>query len=68
MPWPPVHRCAYGLDTPLDGNANAVVRPYVLESERKRERQHQRRRLALVLTADLGIDLDRHVVGANGVA
>ncbi|MGW1912246.1 hypothetical protein ACWCQS_16380 [Streptomyces sp. NPDC002076] len=66
-PWPPAHRSPYGLDTPLDGSANAVVRPYLLESERESARQ-SRRRLALVLAADFGIDLDRHAVGAEAVA
>ncbi|MGV4981984.1 hypothetical protein [Streptomyces sp. NRAIS3] len=65
-PWPPAHRSPYGLDMPLDGSANAVVRPYLLENERERARQ-SRRRLALVLAADFGIDLDRHVVGAEAV-
>lgn len=66
-PWPPAHRSPYGLDTPLDGSANAVVRPYLLENERERARQ-SRRRLTLVLAADFGIDLDQHVVGAQAVA
>jgi hypothetical protein len=62
-PWPPAHRSPYGLDTPLDGSANAVVRPYVVECERERAQQ-SRRRLALVLAADFG----QHTVGAQAVA
>ncbi|ANS67616.1 hypothetical protein SLINC_5392 [Streptomyces lincolnensis] len=49
--WPPQlprHRSPYGLATPLDGNASALVRPY--------------------LAADFGIDLDRHLIGAQEVA
>jgi hypothetical protein len=56
---------------PLDGHAAASVRPYVLAAERAREREwvrRYRRRAALVLAADFGVDLDRHVVGAEGVA
>ncbi|MGW1166380.1 hypothetical protein [Streptomyces sp. NPDC002550] len=64
---PPAHRSPYGLVTPLDGSANAVVRPYLHESEREQARQ-SRRRLALVLAADFGIDLDQHVIGAEAVA
>jgi hypothetical protein len=48
-----------------------MVRPYVLEAERARDRERARqyrRRVALVLAADFGIDMDRHVVGAEGVA
>ncbi|AVH56386.1 hypothetical protein C4B68_12045 [Streptomyces dengpaensis] len=55
-----------GEDAPLDGRA-AALRPYVLEVEREPARQH-RRRVALVLAADFGVDLDQHVVGAEGVA
>jgi hypothetical protein len=46
-----------------------MVRPYVVEAERgcERARQH-RRRIALVLAADFGIDLDPHVIGAEGAA
>ncbi|MCT9081138.1 hypothetical protein [Streptomyces fulvoviolaceus] len=70
----PVHRSPYGLLAPLDGRATASVRPYVLAAERagqvrEREQARQaRRRVALVLAADFGIDLDRHVIGAEGVA
>ncbi|MEU9173973.1 hypothetical protein AB0D34_40465 [Streptomyces sp. NPDC048420] len=70
----PVHRSPYGLFAPLDGSAAASVRPYVIAAEwacqvRERERVRQaRRRVALVLADDSGIDLDRHVVGAEGVA
>ena len=67
----PAHRSPYGLYAPLDGHAVALVRPYVLAVERERLRrgaQQRRRRLALVLAADFGIDLDRHVIGAEAVA
>lgn len=65
----PVHRSPYGLHVPVDGAGTPLVRPYVLEAERAREWERQaRRRIALVLAADFGIDLDRHVVGAEGVA
>ncbi|WP_308186115.1 hypothetical protein [Streptomyces sp. MNU76] len=43
-----------------------LVRPYLVADEREQARQ-SRRRLALVLAADFGIDLDRHVVGAEQV-
>ncbi|MHC0431246.1 hypothetical protein ACX6XY_13780 [Streptomyces sp. O3] len=62
-------RSPYGLDVPLDGEDTALVRPYLVEHEQRQERaQQRRRRLALVLAADFGIDLDRHLVGAAGVA
>ncbi|MFG2127896.1 hypothetical protein ACGFNV_08855 [Streptomyces sp. NPDC048751] len=70
----PVHRSPYGLPVPLDGRATAPVRPYVLAAERShRERELERarqtrRRVALVLAADFGVDLDRHVVGAERAA
>ncbi|WP_246203588.1 hypothetical protein [Streptomyces tailanensis] len=46
-----------------------MVRPYLVAVEREQDRQAQqeRRRIALVLAADFGIDLDRHVVGAEAV-
>jgi hypothetical protein len=34
----------------------------------EREHAQLRRRIALVLAADFGIDLDRHVLGAEGMA
>ncbi|MCX5423327.1 hypothetical protein [Streptomyces sp. NBC_00078] len=66
----PAHRSPYGLPVPLDGRATALVRPYVLAAEREREQEcaRRRRRIALVLAADFGIDLDRHVVGAERAA
>ncbi|WP_328750206.1 hypothetical protein OHT57_32170 [Streptomyces sp. NBC_00285] len=70
----PAHRSPYGLFAPLDGRAAASVRPYVTAAEwtcrvQERERARQaRRRVALVLAADFGIDLDRHVIGAEGAA
>lgn len=56
---------------PLDGDAAASVRPYVLAAERASGREWMRRyqrRVALVLAADFGIDLDRHVIGMEGLA
>ncbi|WP_406148245.1 hypothetical protein [Streptomyces sp. NBC_01012] len=41
------------------------MRPYLLASDQ--EYAQRRRRLALVLAADFGLDLDLHVVGAQGV-
>ncbi|MFF5360949.1 hypothetical protein ACFY4I_16390 [Streptomyces scabiei] len=63
---PPITRSPYDLDprTPLDGSASPLVRPYLVAAEHEQARQ-SRRRLALVLAADFGIDLDRHVVGAE---
>ena len=63
----PRHRSPYGLPTPLDGAASALVRPYLAAHEQEAALQ-QRRRLALVLAADFGIDLDRHLIGAREVA
>ncbi|MDX3544468.1 hypothetical protein PV729_18920 [Streptomyces europaeiscabiei] len=66
-PGPPAARSPYGLDQgPFDGAASPLVRPYLVAVEREQARQ-SRRRLALVLAADFGIDLDRHVVGAEHV-
>lgn len=62
--WLPSHRSPYGHDGPLDGHATALVRPYLATHER--QSAQRRRRLALVLATDFGIDLDRHVVGAEG--
>ncbi|MHC5902399.1 hypothetical protein ACVNF4_00520 [Streptomyces sp. S6] len=72
-PWPPLRRSPYGVEVPLPGEATAVVRPYVVLAEREREwacerARQRRRRVAMVLAADFGIDLDRHVVGAEAVA
>ncbi|MET8945356.1 hypothetical protein ABZX30_17670 [Streptomyces sp. NPDC004542] len=70
--WPPLRRSPYGVEEPLPGETTAVVRPYVVLAERERERAceraRRRRRVAMVLAADFGIDLDRHVVGAEAVA
>ncbi|MGX1561442.1 hypothetical protein [Streptomyces sp. NPDC055506] len=63
----PRHRSPYGLPTPLDGSASALVRPYLTAHEQEAALQ-QRRRLALVLATDFGIDLDRHLVGEQEVA
>jgi hypothetical protein len=62
-PWRlPAARSPYGIDGVLDGGGAVMVRPYVLADERRQ------RRLALVMAADFGIDLDVHLVGAQGVA
>lgn len=64
-PGPTTPRSPYGLDQgPFDGSTSPLVRPYLVAVEREQARQ-SRRRLALVLAADFGIDLDRHVVGAE---
>lgn len=66
----PAHRSPYGRHVPLDGEAAALVRPYVLAVERERAHERalqRRRRIALVLAMDCGIDLDRHVIGAEGL-
>ncbi len=63
----PRHRSPYGLATPLDGTACALVRPYLAAHERGAALQ-QRRRLALMLDAEFGIDLDRHPIGEQEVA
>ncbi|MGW0708094.1 hypothetical protein ACWD4G_19430 [Streptomyces sp. NPDC002643] len=62
----PLHRSPYGLDHPLDGTANRLVRPYLAAHEHEAAQQ-QRRRLALVLAADFGIDLDHHLIGMGEV-
>lgn len=68
----PAHRSPYGLHAVLDGETATMVRPYLAAWERERaahERALQhRRRTALVLAADLGVDLDRHLIGAEAVA
>ncbi|MER5223599.1 hypothetical protein [Streptomyces flaveus] len=63
----PRHRSPYGLVTSLDGADSALVRPYLAAHEQEAALQ-ARRRLALVLAADFGIDLDRHLIGAQEVA
>ncbi|MFC4468876.1 hypothetical protein ACFPH6_30860 [Streptomyces xiangluensis] len=63
----PHHRSPYGLPTLLDGTDSALVRPYLTAHEQEAALR-QRRRLALVLAADFGIDLDRHLIGAQEVA
>ncbi|WP_328873564.1 hypothetical protein [Streptomyces sp. NBC_00287] len=58
---------------PLKGESTVMVRPYVVTAEQAhREHLHERarqarRRAALVLAADFGVDLDCHVIGAEGV-
>ncbi|MDH2391251.1 hypothetical protein QCN29_21190 [Streptomyces sp. HNM0663] len=62
-------RSPYGMNEPLDGGAVALVRPYLIEHERRQERaRQQRRRMTLVLAADFGIDLDTRVLHGAGVA
>ncbi|MEV1062016.1 hypothetical protein [Streptomyces sp. NPDC050263] len=70
----PAPRSPYGLREPLDGASTASVRPYVLAAERAhRERECEqarqtRRCVALFPAADFGLDLDRHVIGAERAA
>ncbi|WP_432192996.1 hypothetical protein [Streptomyces sp. bgisy027] len=64
-PWPSIPRSPYGLDTPLDGTASPLVRPYLVAVERERRRQSQGR-ITLVLATDCGTDLDQHIVGTQG--
>lgn len=72
----PAHPSPYGLHPALDGESTAMVRPYVITWERERAAHERalrhRRRTVLVLAADLGVDLglelDRHLVGAEAVA
>ncbi|KIX79296.1 hypothetical protein SF23_01350 [Streptomyces sp. MBRL 10] len=62
-------RSPYGLTETLDGEATALIRPYLVECERQEERARQRWRcLSLVMAADFGIDLDTQDVHATGVA
>ncbi|MFE3635217.1 hypothetical protein [Streptomyces sp. NPDC059168] len=63
----PVHRSPYCLHLSLDGSESRLVRPYLTAHEQERARQRHRRR-TLVLAADFGIDLDRHVIGAERTA
>ncbi|MFR0357960.1 hypothetical protein [Streptomyces sediminimaris] len=62
----PAHRSPYGLPVLLDGRDAALVRPYVIATERENARL--RRRIGLVLAADFGIGLDHHLITAGGVA
>ncbi|WP_371661463.1 hypothetical protein [Streptomyces sp. NBC_00280] len=66
----PRHRSPYGLVSFLDGTDSALVRPYLTDTDATPDREAalQYRRLALVLAADFGIDLDRHLIGAQEVA
>ncbi|PJN32173.1 hypothetical protein CG717_13385 [Streptomyces sp. CB02613] len=63
-------RSPYGLVERLDGEATALVRPYLVEHERGEEHVDRRRlqRLSLVMVADFGIDLDTRDVHAMGAA
>lgn len=64
----PAHRSPYGLEVPLVGTGGAMIRPYLIEFERRQERlRRQRRCLTLVLAADFGIDPDRRNVHGAGV-
>ncbi|MHB9753561.1 hypothetical protein ACYBSK_04170 [Streptomyces sp. BYX5S] len=61
----PAHRSPYGLDSPISGDENLLVRSYQAAVEEMRRRETQAyRRLALVLAADFGMDLDERVAGA----
>lgn len=51
----PRHRSAYGLNTPLDGTANRLIRPYLLAHEQDVTFQRRRR---------LALGLDEHLIGA----
>jgi hypothetical protein len=57
---PPRPRSPYGLEKPLDGDAQRIVRPYV-----ERE-QWQRRRVLYYAT--FGIDLDTRMIHVEGAA
>ncbi|WP_328633327.1 hypothetical protein [Streptomyces sp. NBC_00356] len=60
----PAHRSPYGLDSPISGEENSLVRPYLAALEgRCRQETQAYRRLVLVLAADFGVDLDECVVG-----
>jgi hypothetical protein len=64
-PAPPLRRAPrprspYGLDKPLDGDAQWLVRPYVVARE-----QRQRRRI--LYYASFGIDLDTRMIHTGGV-
>ncbi|PZH03063.1 hypothetical protein C1I97_20570 [Streptomyces sp. NTH33] len=50
-----------------DHGRSRLHEPHIAAHEQKEARQRPRR-LALVLAADFGIDLDRHVVGAEKAA
>ncbi|MCP9958742.1 hypothetical protein [Streptomyces sudanensis] len=62
----PAPRSPYGLGGPLDGEATALVRPYLAAYEARH--RHAWRRTALVLAADFGIDLDDRDLHAAGAA
>lgn len=51
----------YGLDKPLDGDAQRLVRPYVVAHERR-----QRRRVLYTAVA-LGVELDSRIIHSAGV-
>ncbi|MER7918128.1 MULTISPECIES: hypothetical protein [unclassified Streptomyces] len=63
-------RSPYGLSEMLDGEATALIRPYLAAHERQEERAARQRWrcLSLVVAADFGIDLDTRDVHATGVA
>ncbi|MFF3496658.1 hypothetical protein ACFYWS_35565 [Streptomyces sp. NPDC002795] len=61
----PSHRSPYGFETPIKGEENALVRPYLAAVEERCGCEVQaHRRVSLTLAADFGVDLDEHVVGA----
>lgn len=53
LPFPPARRGWAG--EPIDGDATALVRPYLVAAEQRQQRQRRQRRRALAL-ATLGID------------
>ncbi|URM91155.1 hypothetical protein LUW75_15520 [Streptomyces sp. MRC013] len=62
----PAPRSPYRSAGPIDGEATALVRPYLVAYE-GRQRQAWRR-AALVLAADFGVDLDVRNLHAAGAA
>lgn len=63
-------RSPYGLMETLDGEATALVRPYLTAYERQEERAARQRWrcLSLVMAADFGVDLDTRDVHTTGAA
>ncbi|WP_260606713.1 hypothetical protein [Streptomyces sp. WAC08241] len=63
-------RSPYGLIETLDGEATALIRPYLTAYERQEERAARQRWrcLSLVMAADFGVDLDTGDVHATGAA
>ncbi|WP_236243307.1 hypothetical protein [Streptomyces sp. CC228A] len=55
----PAHHSPYTQDVPLEGDHVALVRPHLIEFERRQARARRRRRLTLAVAADCRIDLHR---------